>query len=271
MKTARFILLNLVLGLFLSSCAVPAYQWRVTDNGAKVWWTAKAKADNRLNWIGDKTPTGEANGPGRLIEFQPRFEDLFTLYPEYTLTHQGSMESGKFAGEVIAESTYNGSIAQHTYVAGESVGYRMLKEPRKSVAASDGNGGNGDEILIGAMFGLAGIAGGDATVAGAGAQMMAGDGVGAANALMQAGGARGNGGGGTVGGSKPQVSANQPNLIDKYGLAKYRGSAGDHIVYYIQAADQAYSSYQQSGEAAYYAQHREYSDLAKHFHARTSS
>jgi len=63
-------------------------------------------------------------------------------------------------------------------------------------------------------------------------------------------------------------STNQPNLIDQYGLSKFRGNSGDHITFYIAAADSTYKTYKQSGLSEMYDQHKKYADLAKKFHER---
>lgn len=81
--------------------------------------------------------------------------------------------------------------------------------------------------------------------------------------------------------TKGKTSASKPNLIDKYGLARYRNNRNDHIYYYIAQADTWHKTYS-SAQVKYgvnskyageiekaYNNHRKAADLAKAFHQRT--
>jgi hypothetical protein len=71
--------------------------------------------------------------------------------------------------------------------------------------------------------------------------------------------------------AKRKPAANKVNLIDSYGLGKYRGATGDHIKHYIDSADDAFRVYMQTGDESYYTRHREYADIAKQFHKETAT
>ena len=76
-------------------------------------------------------------------------------------------------------------------------------------------------------------------------------------------------------------NSRKSNLIDQYGLSKYRGANEDHISHYIAQADQWYKIYsaaidkygpnsKYAGEIEKaYANHKKSADLAKTFHLRT--
>jgi hypothetical protein len=58
--------------------------------------------------------------------------------------------------------------------------------------------------------------------------------------------------------------------VDKYGLGRYRKTE-DHILCYLASAEEAYARYKQTGDAAYYDQHREYADLANQYRKQTAT
>jgi len=69
---------------------------------------------------------------------------------------------------------------------------------------------------------------------------------------------------------KPKsVNKNLPNLIDKYGLGRFRSNSNDHIFFYIAQADATYKVYKQTGLQEFYDQHKKVANLAKAFHERT--
>ena len=135
-----------------------------------------------------------------------------------------------------------------------------------------------DSDLLGAALAIGGAAVGSADMTMAGISTVAGDeasamqhignmaggattGVGSATTLV---------GGNTAVAPKPVIQK-RDNLIDEYKLTKYRHEADDHIKFYIASADRALQSYHQTGEEAYYTQHREYADTALQYHKQTST
>lgn len=63
--------------------------------------------------------------------------------------------------------------------------------------------------------------------------------------------------------------ATESNLIDQYGLARFRnGNDEDHIVYHIKTADVYYASYKETGNPNAYAAHKKTADIARQFHNR---
>lgn len=160
-------------------------------------------------------------------------------------------------GSLISDTTYNpdGSVKQPTSYSSSS--------------------STSDTDILGGILALGGVAGGSADLTMGGISMMAGDNAGALNHIsnMNTGSGLSSAGSTAVaGGAAPKIKAvNKPNLIDSYGLAKYRSASGDHIKHYIDSADRAYSDYKQSGEENYYLRHREYADTAKQFHEQTST
>ena len=154
----------------------------------------------------------------------------------------------------------------------------LLSDSTPGIASSYQSDDSDASDIIGTMFALGGAAGGDASVTAAGLQMMAGDDAGAVQTLQQ--NTTRSGAEGSLPGSSSAALAgassgagaggNKANLIDSYGLGRYRGNGGQ-IGSYISAADRSYSDYKKSGEENYYIRHREYADLARQFHQQTST
>lgn len=155
-----------------------------------------------------------------------------------------------------------------------------VKQP-VAVASSSSSSSYSDTDLIGGMFALGGLAGGDANVVMSGISMLAGDEVGAMQNLANMGSSGSVGSDGAVSGglagtagvtaAPKRIVANKPDLIRDYGLARFRTADGDHIQFYIEKADRAYADYKRTGEEDYYTRHRECADIAKQFHVQTST
>lgn len=65
------------------------------------------------------------------------------------------------------------------------------------------------------------------------------------------------------------ASATEPNLIDQYGLARYRNASDDdHIVYHIKTADVYYASYKETGNPKAYDAHKKTANIARQYNAR---
>jgi len=62
------------------------------------------------------------------------------------------------------------------------------------------------------------------------------------------------------------AGATKSNLIDQYGLARFRNASDeDHIVYYIKTADVYYKSYKETGNPEHYDAHKKTADIARQF------
>lgn len=267
-----------ILCLILGSCATtPTYdtseQWRTTENGVNVWCSRSA-IDTNHQWIGPVDKEKKAHGFGKLTQYNPDIAgDPFFGggFYESTTTSEGKMVHGKFEGEVIRKFSHNGKVQRDQYQDGAWVSAELIRAGNSSTS---GSGGLSDGQLVGGMFGLAGLAGGDAGLAGAGLTVLSGDERGGlqkmnAWAKSEPGGA---GASGTLpGGGGAGIKVTEKNLIDEWKLRAAVKKGGDHMKYYIQAADQAFSSYEKSGEKAYYNQHQEYASLARDFHERTGT
>lgn len=279
-----FHLLTLAAILCLTSCeTVPAYdssgQWRTTENGVTVWFP-KAQIVTGQLWHGPVDAEKKAHGFGKLTAYNPDIAgDIFFGggYYENTTTNEGKMVNGRFEGEVIARHSSSGKVQRDQYVNGEWVSGEWIHNGRTST--SSGSSGLSDGQLVGGMLGMAGIAGGDTGLAGAGLTMLSGNESGGLRQMADwatstpggtSGGTSGGAGTGAAAGAAG-VSAPNGNLIDEWKLRGEVKASGDHMKYYIQAADQAFASYKKSGEAAYYKQHREYAELARDFHQRTGT
>jgi len=275
------LLLTLAAALYLTSCETgPAYdssgQWRTTENGVMVWFP-KAQIVTRQLWHGPVDAEKKAHGFGKLTCYNPDIAgDVFFGggYYENTTTNEGKMVNGRFEGEVIAKHSSSGKVQRDQYVNGEWVSGEWIHRGGSS-SSSGSSGGLSDGQLVGGMLGLAGIAGGDTGLAGAGLTMLSGNESGGLRqmtdwAASTPGGT--SGGAGTVAAAGGSGRTNpDDNLIDEWELRDKVKASGDHMKYYIQAADQAFASYKKSGEAAYYKQHREYAELARDFHQRTGT
>ncbi len=274
-------LLLVIATLQLVSCEtptnyVPAQAWNTTDNGVVVFMRGKSSIENHLTWDGAIDPEKKAQGFGKLTYSNPDIagDPLFGggFYPN-TTTYEGKMVAGKFVGEVIRRDSVDGSIRRWLYQDGVMTSAEFIDPGRRSSSSS--SSGLSDGQLVGGMLGLSGIAGGDTGLAGAGLTMLSGNesaGLGqmASWATSTPGSSSGGsslaGGSGASGGGSPAGR----NLIDEWGL-RDKAKGDDHMKYYIQTADQAFASYQKSGEKAYYAQHQEYAGLARDFHDRTGT
>jgi hypothetical protein len=174
-------------------------------------------------------------------------------------------------GQIVSHYSNGSQISSTTYNRDGTVKQAPVQQRTASSSSSD------DDELLGALFALGGAAGGNADVTMSGVSMMAGDKRGAMrhmqNFANSAPGSNGTapGGAGTI----RSVSSNSrnvsgPNLVDKYGLGKYRNQQ-DHITHYLAAADESYERYKQTGDSAFYDQHREYANLAKEVHGKTAT
>jgi|JI6StandDraft_1071083.scaffolds.fasta_scaffold00592_2 hypothetical protein len=265
--------------LCLTSCeTVPAYdsgsKWRTTDNGVTVWSIRNQNVTRHL-WEGPVNAEKQAHGFGKISWYNPETSgDVFFGggYYANTTSSEGRMVNGKLEGEAITRWSYNGKTQRDQFANGEWVSGEVIQTGRSSSGSS---GGLSDGQLVGGMLGMAGIAGGDTGLAGAGLTMLSGNESGGFRqmtdwATSTPGGT--SGGSGTVAAAGAAgVSAPGGNLIDEWKLRGAVKAGGDHLKYYIQSADQAFASYKKSGDAAYYKQHREYAELARDFHQRTGT
>ncbi len=233
------------------------------------------------------------------------------LYSEATGTFTKGIEVGEYAvryfqadtpdsyvmkqGSKNAYGQLHGQCVQTTLDGGRNVqqwsnGYNVsetkynpdgsVKQP-VVVASSTSSSSYSDTDLIGGMFALGGLAGGDANVVMSGISMMAGDEAGAMQSLANMGSGGSVGAGSTVGGglvgatggtaAPKRIVANKPDLIRDYGLARFRTADGDHIKHYIDSADRAFADYKKTGDEQYWIRHREYADIAKQFHKQTAT
>lgn len=170
----------LVVSFLLTSCETPTvepdiYAWRNTDNGIQVWAKPKSYPQNRLTWNGPVNKGNQADGFGKLEYYNPYVSgDLFTGgYNEQTVSMEGKMVAGKFEGEVIHRFSNDGRTVRDQYSQGEWVSGKVLQAGYSSSSGS--SSGLSDGQLVGGMLGLAGIAGGDAGLAGAGLTMASGN------------------------------------------------------------------------------------------------
>lgn len=273
--------LILSAALLLASCEtmtnyIPPQAWNTTDNGTAVFMRGKSTIENRFVWDGSVDAEKKAHGFGKLTYSNPDIagDPLFGggFYPN-TTTYEGKMVAGKFEGEVIRRDSVDASIRRWQFDDGIMTSAEIITPGRSSSGSSSGLS---DGQLVGGMLGLSGIAGGDVGLASAGLTMLSGDESGGLS-QMASWATSTPGGSGRGGSNLPGVSSagggalEGGNLIDEWGLRKTVKSRGDHMKYYIQAADQAFASYQKSGEKAYYNQHREYAGLARDFHQRTGT
>jgi hypothetical protein len=155
-----------------------------------------------------------------------------------------------------------------------------VKPPPVSRTASYSTSDDND--LLGAMVAITGAAAGSADLTMSGVSMVAGDEQGAMQHLQNAastaaGGSATTSSGVPAGAGVPRSISSQSrnvitegNLVDKYGLGRYRKDH-DHISHYLATADEAYARYKQTGDSTYYDQHREYADLAKEVHQKTAT
>lgn len=268
----------LALSLVLHSCSTaPVYdsssQWRTTENGITVW-SGRHQIDTNHQWIGPVDREKKAHGFGKFVQYNPDVPgDPFFGggFYENTVTCEGKMVHGRFEGEVIRKMSYNGKVQRDQYQNGEWVSADLIRAGNSS---GSGSSGLSDGQLIGGMYGLAGLAAGDSRLAGAGATLLSGNesaGLQQVTNWAKAGPGGAGSRGGLAGGGGSGVQISEGNLIDEWKLRSKVKKSGDHMSYYIQAADQAYASYKKSGEKAYYAQHKEYASLARDFHERTGT
>lgn len=190
--------------------------------------------------------------------------------------HHGQTTSRRLNGEKVVSQYQNGTL--QSYVTYNRDGTVKPKPVAQTASYSNSN----DNDILGAIVAIGGAAGGSADLTMTGISMAAGDEQGAMQHLQNFASSSP---GGTPNASSatpnlagvPRSISSQSrnvvtegNLVDKYGLGRYRKTE-DHISHYLTSADEAYARYKQTGESAYYDQHREYADLAQQFHKQTST
>lgn len=157
---------------------------------------------------------------------------------------------------------------------GETI-YNPDGSVKQPVAVASSSSSYSDTDLVGGLFALGGLAGGDANLLMGGVSMMAGDDAGAMRHISNVGGGGSTGSlpGAAAGQAPKKIVANKRNLIDQpsHNLGRFRSVEGDHIKHYIDAADRAYADYKRTGEEQYYTRHKEYADTALQFHKQTST
>lgn len=271
----RLLVLAVSAACLVSCETVPAVDessmWRVTDNGAHVWFHRGATVD-RFVWSGPLDAEKKAHGFGKLVQHYPEtYGDPIFGGGQYenTATYEGKMVHGRLDGEVIWTQSFNGKIQRDQWANGTWLSGEVIR------AGSSGGGSSGlsDSQLVGGLLGLGGIASGDTGLAGAGLTMLSGDGAGgvAQMAGWAGGGSSAGSGNGSVSGTSATPRGTKGNLVTEWGLRKTVKSSQDHMKYYIQAADQAHATYMKSGSDADYQQHRHYAELARDFHERTGT
>ncbi len=276
MKSSHFIKAA-VFGLFtlLASCAMePAFdsssQWRTTENGVSLW-SGRGVNDTNHHWSGPVDKENKAHGFGKFTQYSPDIpgDPIFGGgFYESTVTREGKMVHGKLEGEVISKFSVTGKVQRDQWANGEWVSGEVI---RVGKFPDSDSGGLSDGQMVGAVLGLGGIAAGDADLAGAGLTALSGDESGGLRKMQDWANANPGSGGTGINSGTGAAKPGKGNLIDEWQLRGTVKKAGDHMKYYIQAADQAYATYQKSGEEAYYGQHREYATLAKDFHERTGT
>ncbi|HRJ10138.1 MAG TPA: hypothetical protein PK490_12135 [Prosthecobacter sp.] len=227
------------------------------------------------------------------------------VYAEVVGTYSKGIQVGEFGSRyfqadtpdsyVMKKGSYNGYGQLHgqceqrtldgtRYVSQWSNGSHLSKtiynpdgSVKQPVAAASSSSSYSDTDILGGMFALGGLAGGDANLLMGGVSMMAGDDAGAIQHIANMGGGGGSTGGltGAAAGQAPKkIVANKRSLFDLPShshLARFRSAEGDHIKFYIDSADRAYADYKRTGEEQYYTRHREYADTALQFHKQTST
>ncbi len=278
--TCRLAIL-LVVSSLLSSCETPtaiypSQAWNTTDNGAVVFMRGKSNIENQFVWDGPVNAEKKAHGFGKMTYANPDVagDPIFGggYYPN-TTTYEGKMVAGKFEGEVIRKDSVNGKVQRDQFTDGVWMTGDVLRAGYSSSSSS--SSGLSDGQLVGGMLGLAGIAGGDSGLAGAGLTMASGnESAGLSQMTEWATSTPGGSSGGSAavaGASTSAGGSDKKNLIDEWKLRREVKTGGDHMKFYIQAADQAFATFQKSGENAHYDQHREYAQLAQDFHDRTGN
>lgn len=231
-----------------AAASAPGYDWRTTHNGVAVWHRP-VEAGARLFWQGPVNQQGQAHGLGVLTRQQPPDgapAPGVEQPPLVTTALKGGMIHGRFEGLVVSSPGPDGKTSFDRYSNGEW--------------ASSETGDAGQATL---------------------SQMPAVDSPARSPAPSAPQAQPGRAAPPPVTASSapppsPPVAAPPPprqplkrNLIDQWGLRRTQGGAGDHIKFYIMAADEAYESYEKSGSDAYYQQHEQYAELTRAFHERT--
>lgn len=244
-RTAR--LLSALASLLLSACETPApvkgsagesadsrdYKWRTTEKGVSLY--AKLyDADTKLEWEGEVNEQNRAHGFGKLRRYPAPAPG--TQAPAFVDTQAGFMVDGRFEGVITGSSTRGNGYTT----------YDKFSQGRWETGL-----GSESSMLTAASL----------------SATNPGTNIGTAGTPTQA----------SSGTTSPPAPASitpprqvlKGNLIDKWGLRRSTRSGGDHIKFYLMAADKAYESYQKSRTDAYYEQHEQYAELARTFHERT--
>ena len=248
-----------------------------TKNGA---FTLRIFSHGKLNYEGTGTYVNNiAVGEFKRRWFQPSGpEDA--VYEEGTSDaygrHHGQFTQRRLNGERDVSQYQNGIL--QSYVTYNRDGTVKPKPVTQSASYSS----NDDNGLLGAIVAVGGAAGGSADLTMTGISMAAGDDRGAMQHLQNFASSS-PGGTPNASSATPNLSGvprsissqsrnvvTEANLVDKYGLGRYRKSE-DNISHYLASADEAYARYKQTGDSAYYEQHREYADLANQVHKQTAT
>lgn len=216
---------------------------------------------------------GHATGPCEIFYHIPEGTDR-VVHEKFSYDNYGQIHGNvvrRYEDGSRQESAWNhgSSYYRQDYNADGS----KKEMPRPSSSSSSSS----DTDIIGAMFGLGGIAAGDANLVMGGLSMMAGDGAGAMQHIANVGSgngsssATGTAAAGSTSAATPPVKKKVPhrdNLITKYGLRRFEGKGGQ-MDHYIRQADAAFARWQQTGEEQYYTEHKEVSDIAQQFDKQT--
>ncbi len=205
------------------------YQWRSTGKGVSLY--AKLyDSDTKLEWEGGVNAQNRADGFGKLRRYPAPATG--TQAPAFVDTHTGFMVDGRFEGVITGTSTRGGG----------SITYDKYSQDRWET----GLGSDFPRLTSTSM---------PAPATGTGTAATPPQASPGAASLPP-----------TSASVSPPRQALKQKLIDQWGLRRAMRSSGDHMKFYLMAADKAYESYQKSGSDAYYEQHAE---LARTFHERT--
>ncbi len=264
MKPRTALLFSALAALLLSACETPApvkesagdsadsggYEWRSTEKGVSLY--AKLyDSDTKLEWEGGVNEQNRAHGFGKLRRYPAPAPG--TQAPAFVDTQTGFMVDGRFEGVITGSSTRGGGYNTYdkysqgkweTSLGNDSPRLTSASMPAPALGTNTGTATTSLQASSGTI-----------TAAPASAPVAASSSSVAASPAPAA--------------ITPPRQTLKGNLIDQWGLRRAMRSGGDHMKFYLMAADKAYESYQQSGSDAFYEQHEQYAELARTFHERT--